>query len=125
MLVSRGWRFVHLGLLYKHLSSLSIMMGLVYLSYCSMFVTYDVEEAKQMAMVWVTIVHCLIAWDINKHASETEQCISDELAIHEIEFLPGVAGIRDKIKQSLELKLFLMKWFRRITLLKIVFAMGI
>lgn len=78
-----------------------------------------------MAMVWVTIVHCLIAWDIHKHSSETEKCISDELAIHEIEFLPGAAGARDNIKLSLELKLYLMSWFRRVTLIKILFAMGV
>ena len=66
------------------------MMGLVYLSYCSMFVTYDIEEAKKTTMVWVTIVHCLIGWDIYSHAIETEKCITEELMIHEIEFLPNV-----------------------------------
>lgn len=126
MLIARGWRFVHMNLSSRHLTSLSIMMGLVYLSYCSMFVTYDIEEAKQTTMIWVTIVHVVIAWDIYRHSSDAEKIISDELICQEIEFIPnrdqrGTNQIRD----SLKLKLHLMKWFRRATLFKIIFAMGI
>ena len=41
-------------------------------------------------MIWVTIVHVVIAWDIYRHSTDAEKIISDELVCQEIEFIPNV-----------------------------------
>lgn len=72
MLIARGWTFIRKGLTQNDLSSLIVMMGLVYLSYCAMFITYDIKEAQSTSLIWMNILHFFIMHDISNHCKQCE-----------------------------------------------------
>ena len=108
MLIARGWTFIRKGLQADDLGSLTIMMGLVYMSYCAMFVTFDIEEAQSTIQVWMMLLHTFIAWDVHRNVNMCEEMLQKTIL--------EAAANGSSVRQCLDLKLLMLTWYRRLTL---------
>jgi len=76
VLLSKGWLYVRSVLTKNDLSGLTMLMGIVYISYSAMFVSANIANMQLFTKVWMNIVYVVILMYV------LCQCIDTKSQVH-------------------------------------------
>ena len=85
ILLSKGWLYVRSVLTKNDLSGLTMMMGIVYISYSAMFVSANIVSMQLFTKVWMNILYALIFLYVFCQCLDTKSQVHAQFNVYEVE----------------------------------------
>ena len=86
ILLCKGWKFVRSSLSKEDLSSVTLLMTIVYLSHSAYFVTASITRMQSFMDSWMNMLSCLIFIYILRECSFTQRALRYHCRTYQTEF---------------------------------------
>ena len=104
LLLSKGWSIARSSLSRQDLSTITLMMGAIYLVYSAFYVSINIEGMKLFISVVLNALYLILMVIVLKNASETRNLLkAQQRCIHDNEI--------DQLRSSIDLKVGIMTKF--------------
>ena len=107
-LISKGWTYVRSVLTKEDLSSVTLLMGTIYLSYSASFVTSTIPRFVLIVDTWMNLIHTGLLIYVIKNWHTTYEMIKWQYEHYDFDLFPEQ---RQQLTNCIKIKLQITRWF--------------